>query len=69
MDRCALCGVTEPYQLPVHRGLVTVEAVELVLQNYLRQRVIEELPGEQCHQVFEGRSDIRHCFALEKVDK
>lgn len=58
----------QPYQLLVHHGLVTVEAVELVLQNYLRQRVIEELPGEQRRQVLEGRSDIRHRFAKEKVD-
>lgn len=67
MDQREFCGITKPYQLLVHHGLVTVEAVELVLKNYLRQCVIEELPGEQCHQVLKGRSDIRRCFAMEKV--
>lgn len=50
--------LNEPHQLFVHQRLVTVDAVELVLENNLWQGVIEELPGEQCHQVLQRGFDV-----------
>lgn len=43
-----------------------VYAVELVLQNNLRQGVIKELPGKQCHEVLEGGFYVCCPFQMEK---
>lgn len=40
-EKSELCVTKYPYQLLVHHGLVIMYAVELVLQNYSWQRVIE----------------------------
>lgn len=50
------------YQLLVHQSLVFVYTVELVLKNNLRQGVIEELPGKQCHEVLKGALDVSRSF-------
>lgn len=50
------------HQLLVHQRLVVVYAVELVLEDNLRQAVVEELPGEQRRKILEGGSDVSRPF-------
>lgn len=53
------------YQLLVHQRLVTVDAVELVLHDNLRQAVVEELSGEQRHEILKGGSDVSRSFKVK----
>ena len=53
------------YHLLVHWSLVMVYTVQLMLQHNLRQGVIEELSGKQCHEVLQRGSDVFRPFEVK----
>lgn len=53
------------YHLLVHHSFVIVYAVQLVFEHKLRQGVIEDFSGEQCHDVRQRGSDVSWSFKVK----